>query len=395
MAKLTLRGVKGDLLTYQELDSNFLALDSDIGILQGNYVTLDTNQTITGAKTLSATLTAQNIIPSADSAYDLGSAGAKWKDLYLSGTTIYLGSIILKDSAGSLAVYDSVGTAKSPFTGATVTATTGFMPDANDGAYLGQSGTAFSDLYLASGGVINWNAGDVTLTHSANALAFAGASSGYTFDAVTTIASDLALNAGSITSVSGAISFGNENLSTTGTLASGALTVTGAVLANADDGGALGASGTGWSDLFLASGGVINWNAGDVTATHSANTLAFAGASSGYTFDAVMSDDLGELRQLPTPDAAKTTSYSLDAGDVGVAVLIGTGGSITIPDATLAADDVISLVNQTSGGITLTCSITTAYVAGADVATATLSAYGTATIVFTSGTVCHIVGDVS
>jgi hypothetical protein len=40
-----------------------------------------------------------------------------------------------------------------------------------------------------------------------------------------------------------------------------------------------------WSDLFLASGGVINWNNGDVTATHSANLLAFAGASSGYTFD--------------------------------------------------------------------------------------------------------------
>jgi hypothetical protein len=43
-----------------------------------------------------------------------------------------------------------------------------------------------------------------------------------------------------------------------------------------------------WSDLFLASGGVINWNNGDVTATHSANTLAFAGASSGYTFDAAV-----------------------------------------------------------------------------------------------------------
>ena len=41
-----------------------------------------------------------------------------------------------------------------------------------------------------------------------------------------------------------------------------------------------------WSDLFLASGAVINFNNGDVTATHAANALAFAGASSGYTFDA-------------------------------------------------------------------------------------------------------------
>jgi CRISPR/Cas system-associated exonuclease Cas4 (RecB family) len=52
------------------------------------------------------------------------------------------------------------------------------------------------------------------------------------------------------------------------------------------DGNALGTSSLMWSDLFLASGAVINFNNGDVTATHAANGLAFAGASSGYTFDA-------------------------------------------------------------------------------------------------------------
>ena len=60
-------------------------------------------------------------------------------------------------------------------TGTTITANTGFMPDANDGSYLGQSGTAFSDLFLASGGVINWNAGNYTLTHSAGVLTASGA----------------------------------------------------------------------------------------------------------------------------------------------------------------------------------------------------------------------------
>ena len=125
-----------------------------------------------------------------------------------------------------------------------------------------------------------------------------------------------------------------------------------------------------------------------------ARTSLGVGTADSVTF-ADVTDTLGELRQLPTPDAAKTASYTLDAGDVGVAVLVGTGGSVTIPDATLSADDIISVVNQTSGDITITCTITTAYVAGADVATCTLSAYGTATIVFTSGTVCHIVGDVA
>lgn len=62
------------------------------------------------------------------------------------------------------------GSTAAAITGTTITANTGFMPDADDGAYLGQSGTAFSDLFLASGGVINWNAGNVTLTHSAGIL---------------------------------------------------------------------------------------------------------------------------------------------------------------------------------------------------------------------------------
>ncbi len=62
------------------------------------------------------------------------------------------------------------GSSAGAITGTTITANTGFMPDANDGAYLGQSGTAFSDLFLADGGVINWNAGNATLTHSAGLL---------------------------------------------------------------------------------------------------------------------------------------------------------------------------------------------------------------------------------
>jgi len=50
-----------------------------------------------------------------------------------------------------------------------------------------------------------------------------------------------------------------------------------------DDGASLGISGTAWSDLFLASGGVINWDSGDITITHSANDLAFAGGTFTFT----------------------------------------------------------------------------------------------------------------
>ena len=48
------------------------------------------------------------------------------------------------------------------------------MPPANNGAALGASGTAWSDLFLASGAVINFNAGDVILTHNTNQITVSG-----------------------------------------------------------------------------------------------------------------------------------------------------------------------------------------------------------------------------
>jgi hypothetical protein len=93
----------------------------------------------------------------------------------------------------------------------------------------------------------------------------------------------------------------------------------------------------------------------------------------------------------------KTTSYSLAVGDVGEVVGVGTSGSITIPDATFAAGDAVLVFNNTAGDITITCTITTAYIAGTDEdkATVTLKTRGLANILFISGTVCVITGNVS
>ena len=93
----------------------------------------------------------------------------------------------------------------------------------------------------------------------------------------------------------------------------------------------------------------------------------------------------------------KTGSYTLAVGDVGKYVQVGTGGSITIPDATFAEGDAISIFNNTTGNITITCTITTAYIAGtdADKASVTLATRGVATILFISGTVCVISGNVT
>ena len=102
-------------------------------------------------------------------------------------------------------------------------------------------------------------------------------------------------------------------------------------------------------------------------------------------------------RNIPQSGSAKTSSYQLTTADVGKFIEIGSGGSITIPDATFSAGDVVSLFNNTTGNITVTCSITTAYKGGTDTdqATVTLQTRGVATILFISGTVCVINGNLA
>lgn len=101
-------------------------------------------------------------------------------------------------------------------------------------------------------------------------------------------------------------------------------------------------------------------------------------------------------RNVP-PVGTKTSSYTLATTDVGKYVQVGSGGSITIPDATFAEGDIVSIFNNTTGTITITCTITTAYKAGTDTdqSSVTLNTRGVATILFISSTVCVISGNLA
>jgi spore coat protein U-like protein len=100
---------------------------------------------------------------------------------------------------------------------------------------------------------------------------------------------------------------------------------------------------------------------------------------------------------IPLSGSAKTTAYTLLTTDVGQTIQVDSGGSIEIPDTTFAAGDAVLIFNNTTGDITVTCTITTAYIAGADadVASVTLATRGVCNILFISGTVCVITGNIS
>jgi hypothetical protein len=136
--------------------------------------------------------------------------------------------------------------------------------------------------------------------------------------------------------------------------------------------------------------------AADGTDTNISLTLTPKG-SGVVTTAASYSDGAGKLRAIPQSGAAKVASYTLATTDVGEFIEIGTSGAIVVPDATFSAGDAVVLFNNTSGNITITLSITTAYLAGtdADKATLTLATRGVANILFISGTVCVVTGSVS
>lgn len=286
---------------------------------------------------------------------------------------------------------------------------TAFASSTNDATALGTASLGWSDLHLATGGVINWNNGDVTLTHSSNALAFAGASSGYSFDATVTASQGAAATTASGTFVNTNdnasvrvlrlegdratpanndelyVSFflsdsaGNQDefarliargsvvtggaetgsfrwqLMTSGTLSTRLILLPTALQPNADDTVSLGVSGTGFADLFLSNGGVINFNAGDVTVTHSSNALEVAGG--GF--------------------AAPLLASSETSGTLTVASrnrIVNCAGGVTLDDSVFAAQD-WQVFDAGAANRTFTrASGLTMYVNGTDSATATLPA---------------------
>lgn len=156
---------------------------------------------------------------------------------------------------------------------------TAFSPGASNGSALGTTALMWADLFLASGAVVNFDNGDVTVTHAADTLSFAGATT-YPFDAPVYLAAGSAA-APALTFTtdpdSGWYSIGANNV---GFALNGAIEAnwtTTAFSPGASDGSALGTTALMWSDLFLASEGVINFNNGNALITHAAGQLTVTG----------------------------------------------------------------------------------------------------------------------
>ncbi|MFH1534762.1 MAG: hypothetical protein ABIF80_02150 [Patescibacteria group bacterium] len=137
------------------------------------------------------------------------------------GTNVNTGGTLTVTGATTIYGATSIGGALTATSTLTVSGATSFAGNASTtGSAVLKSATINSDTGAISFGDENLSTSG-TLTLSSGALSFVNASStGW-------------LKAATINSDTGAISFGDENLTTTGTFASGAATLTGALAANA------------------------------------------------------------------------------------------------------------------------------------------------------------------
>lgn len=337
-----------------------MASDANYTLTTNNGSSDEARCAILEVASVSLSATRDIIIPGVDKWYIVynnttGGQSIRIKTSGGTGITIPNGKRMMVYCDGTN-TYDAINNLPSGTTIGGAIVLTGSLcnPNSNDGAALGASGTAWSDLFLASGGVINWNAGDVTLTHAANLLTGAGGQFVWNYGAAATTApirvvnstdnaSNLGLSVESdratmtdgdlvyidlklsddagnqdtfarISAVSTDVSSATEDgflrfsLVTAGAIVNYLDLTATALLPVTNDVLALGSATLSFSDLFLASGGVINFANGDVTITHSANLLSFAGASSGYAFDGPI--ELGH--------ATDTTLSRVSAGVLGV-----------------------------------------------------------------------------
>jgi fibronectin-binding autotransporter adhesin len=254
-----------------------------------------------------------------------------------------------------------------------------------------QTGSSGDPLTVAGGMFISGGGSANTLTVTGILTASGG----------TILSSTNTLSGSNI--ISGNInSSGTTNTFSGGNILSGTNTISGSAIIS----GNINSSGT--TNTFSGGNIFSGTNTMSGSTVFSSGNLKLAGSSSGTaTLNApaaastntyTLPPDTSTLGYRNVPAVGtKTGSYTLATTDVGEYVQVGSGGSITIPDATFAEGDVISIFNNTASGVTITCSITTAYIAGtdSDKATVTLATRGVCTVLFISSTVCVITGNVS
>lgn len=227
---------------------------------------------------------------------------------------------------------------------------TAISPVANDGNALGTGSLSWADLFLATGGVINWANGGITITETSDRLAFASAASGYSFDNLLIVGgtSSLTMGAASNIQVQG-------TTAPTGSLSLGTFSATAGTASVLNfyrsKNAAIG------SATVVASGdnlGALTWYGAQQTGTFATQSTAaqIRAEVDGTVTSGGTGDMPGRIVFSTTPDASGTLTDRLILDAAGVlkpnandGVALGTT-ALSFADLFLATGAVINIANS-------------------------------------------------
>jgi len=136
---------------------------------------------------------------------------------------------------------------------------------------------------------------------------------------------------------------------------------------------------------------------GDITAAGTA-TLTNKTFGDATTFNSTVSDQDGDLRDIPLSGSIKSDAYTLAIGDAGNHVVFNSANvNFTVPASVFDKGDIVSIISTKGATATVSSGITNMFVAeGASAtATATIGANGVASILFLSASYAVLTGNVT
>jgi len=290
-------------------DSIIKFIPAGSGTTEVQVVDTATDQTITGAKTFTGDCTFTKEITTLETFADGTAAAPSISFASDTNSGIYwIGADNIGIALGGAIEWNL--------------STTALSPGASNGSALGTTALMWSDLFLADGGVINFNNGNTLLTHAAGQLTLTG--SFYLSNAAGPALMDEAATSTNPTLIpdKAETDTGIGWVSDTLHIVLGGVNAYAAAAASLSPGvtnaAALGTTALMWSDLFLADGAVVNFNDGNATITHSTGllTLGSAGLSvgaSGAGYDVTFYGDIASCNFLWDQDLDTNGGLQLGA----------------------------------------------------------------------------------
>jgi hypothetical protein len=137
---------------------------------------------------------------------------------------------------------------------------------------------------------------------------------------------------------------------------------------------------------------------GTLGVTGSAGLSGNVDVGGTLTGASTVSDQDGDLRDIPLSGSIKTDAYTLAVGDAGNHVVFSSANvNFTVPATTFGTGDIVSIISTNGATGTVSSAITNMFVAeGASAtATATIGANGVASILFLSASYAVLTGNIS